>query len=130
MLGQRFYSQATAPLHIGDPENEAQRAFKGYELKDKIPTFIYTVGDVEVRERITALEGGLGIVRTFELDPGGKPVYFEATDEANVTLSASSGQFEGMAVPKSFKSPEKVAGQVLRIDAKGKLNFAVVVRAK
>jgi hypothetical protein len=127
VLGQRFYSQAIAPLHVGDPENEAPRAFKGYELKDKIPTFIYTIGDAEVRERITALEGGVGIVRTFELEPGNKPVYLQITEEPNVTWSLPK---EAVPVSKSFKSPEKVAGQVLRIDRKGKVTFSVMVRAK
>jgi mono/diheme cytochrome c family protein len=127
ILGQRFYSQATTPLHIGEPEKEAPRAFKGYELKDKIPTFIYTIGDVEVRERITALEGGVGIVRTFELEPGDKPVYLEVTDEPNVKWSIPK---EAVQVTKSFKSPEKVAGEVLRIDRKGKVTFSVTVRAK
>jgi hypothetical protein len=131
VLGQRFYSQAAVPIHIGDPDADAKRTFKGYELHDKIPTFIYTVGDVEVRERITALEGGVGIIRMFELDPGNRPVYFEATDDPNVTLSVANGQFKAQPVRKSFKSAEKAPGQVIELPATGgKLTFAVTIRPK
>jgi len=130
VLGQRFYSQATPPIRIGDSETDSPRVFKGYELREKIPTFIYTVGGAEVRERITALDGGVGIVRTFEVEAGDKPVYFVASDEGNVALTASNGTFAAAQVRKTFKSPEKVGGQVLRVEGKGKVTFAITVRAK
>jgi hypothetical protein len=130
VLGQRFYSQATFPIRIGDPDADAPRVFKGYELKDKIPTFIYTVGGVEVRERITAAVPGVGIVRTFELDPGDKTVYFAATDEANTTLLIPNGQPKSAQVQKSFKSPDKAPGQLVAFPPAGKLTFAVTVRVK
>jgi mono/diheme cytochrome c family protein len=130
ILGQRFYSQAIAPLRIGDADKDSPRVFKGYELKEKIPTFIYTVGGVEVRERITALENGVGIVRTFELDPGNKTVYFEATDQAEATISIANGQPKAMPVQKSFNSTDKVAGQVVEFPPAGRLTIAVTIRAK
>jgi mono/diheme cytochrome c family protein len=130
VLGQRFYGQAIAPLHIGTADSDAPRAFKGYALREKIPTFSYTIGDVEVDERITALADGSGIVRTFELDAGGKPVYFTASDDANVTLSASAGEFKAGQVLKSFKGTEKTAGQILEIKGNGKVSLSVTIRAK
>jgi mono/diheme cytochrome c family protein len=130
VLGKRFYSQAVAPLRIGDAEVDAPRVFKGYELKERIPTFIYTVGGVEVRERITAVESGVGIIRTFELDPGNRTVYFQASDEANATLSIANGQFKATPVRKSIGSADKVAGQVIEFPPAGKLTFAVTIRAK
>ncbi len=130
VLGRRFYSQTAAPLHIGRPDSDEPRVFKGYELKDKIPTFIYTIGGVEVRERITALPNSDGIIRTFELDPAGKPVYFTAADDSNVTLSINNGQFKPGQVQKSFKSPDKTAGQIAELPSAGKLTFAVTIKAK
>ena len=130
ILGPRFYSQATTPLHIGAADADESRAFKGYELKDKIPTFIYTVGGVEVRERITALEGGVGIIRTFELDPVNKPVFFTATDDPSTSLSIANGQFKAAQVQKSFKLTDKVAGQIVEFPYAGKLTFVVTIRAK
>jgi mono/diheme cytochrome c family protein len=130
VLGKRFYSQATPPIHIGSPDSNEPRVFKGYELKDKIPTFTYTIGDVEVRERITPLPTGDGIVRTFELDPNNKPVYFTATDDPSVTLTINNGQFKPAQVQKSFKSPDKAAGQIAELPSAGKLTFAVTIRAK
>ena len=124
------HSQAAPPIHIGSPDSNEPRVFKGYELKDKIPTFTYTIGDVEVHERITPLPTGDGIVRTFELDPDNKPVYFTATDDPSVTLSVTNGQFKPAQVQKSFKSPDKGPGQIIEFPAAGKLTFAVTIRPK
>jgi hypothetical protein len=131
VLGQRFYSQATPAIHIGSADADGPRVFKGYELKEKIPTFIYTVGDAEVRERITATADGGGIVRTFEVESGGKPVFFTASDEAGVALSASAGEFKAGQVGKGFMG-EKVAGRVLEVAPAGggKVSFSVTVKAK
>jgi len=85
---------------------------------------------VEVRERITALESGVGIIRTFELDPGNRTVYFQASDEAHATLSIANGQFKATPVRKSIGSADKVAGQVIEFPPAGKLTFAVTIRAK
>src|SRR6185503_14057303 len=53
VLGQRFYDQSIAPIRIGTADTDGPREFKGYELKDGIPTFMYTVAGAQVRERIT-----------------------------------------------------------------------------
>jgi mono/diheme cytochrome c family protein len=123
ILGKRFYSQAVAPLRVGEADKDSPRVFKGYELKEKIPTFIYTVGGVEVRERITAMENGEGIVRTFEYEAGDKPVYFVVSDVPGVTLTLPK---EAVPVPKLATG----SGQVLQIAGKGKVTFSVVVKAK
>jgi mono/diheme cytochrome c family protein len=132
VLGQRFYGQAINPIRIGAPDNDAPRAFKGYELKDKIPTFLYTIGDAEVRERITALaEGkGVGIVRTFEIEANNQPVYFVACDESGTTLIPSTGTFKSPQVQKSFKSPDKAQGQVLELSPANKIVFSVIILTK
>jgi mono/diheme cytochrome c family protein len=129
ILGQRFYSQAANPIHIGSPDSDEPRVFKAYELKDKIPTFTYTVGGVEVRERITAMENGVGIVRNFEVDSNDKPVYFTAVDDPGTTLSITNAQFKPGQVQKSFKSADKTAGQIAEFPA-GKVTFAVTIKAK
>jgi hypothetical protein len=123
ILGKRFYSQAVAPLRVGEADKDSPRVFKGYELKEKIPTFIYRVGDAEVRERITALQNGEGIVRTFEYEAGDKPVYFVVSDVPGVTLTLPK---EAVPVPKLATG----SGQVLQIAGKGKVTFSVVVKAK
>jgi hypothetical protein len=130
-LGQRFYSQTTAPLRIGSVDADAPRTYEGYELKEKFPTFIYRVGDAEVRERITPLpEGqGVGIVRTFEVEPHGKTVYYVASDDTTVTLTASTGKFEPADVAASFKSPEKKPGKVLELPGGEKVTFSVTIKA-
>jgi mono/diheme cytochrome c family protein len=130
VLGERFYAQAAPPIRIGDLDGAAPRRFEGYELKEKIPTFLYRVGDAEVRERITALPDGegVGIVRTFEIEPHGKKVYYVATDEPKVPLTPSVGKFEAAQVPGSFKSPDKKPGRVLEIPAAEKVTFSVIIK--
>jgi hypothetical protein len=129
VLGQRFYGQAINPIRIGSPDSDAPRAFKGYELKDKIPTFFYTIGDIEVRERITALpeDKGVGIVRTFEIEASNQPVYFVAADDSSVILTPSTGTFKPAQVQKSFKSPDKAQGQILELPAANKISFSVTI---
>jgi hypothetical protein len=132
ILGQRFYGQAVSPIHIGSAEADGPRVFKGYELKGRIPTFSYTVGDVEVKERITATPDGAGIVRTFDVESGGKAVFFTASDEAGVTLAASVGEFKPGQVVKNVKgAAERVPGQMLEVaPVGGKAAFSVTVKVK
>jgi mono/diheme cytochrome c family protein len=132
ILGQRFYGQGINPIRIGSPDNDAPRAFKGYELKDKIPTFLYTIGDTEVRERITALpeDKGVGIVRTFEIEANNQPVYFLAIDEPRITLTPSTSSFKPVQVQKTFKSPDRVQGQILELPPANRTTFSITIRTK
>jgi hypothetical protein len=125
ILGQRFYTQTTPPIRIGSPDADLPRTFKGYELQDKIPTFIYQVGDAQIRERITALPNSQapGLVRTFEIEnPTNKPIYFLAADEKGITLSSSTGAFKPTMVQKS-------PGQLLELPATNNLTFSVTIKA-
>jgi mono/diheme cytochrome c family protein len=132
VLGKRFYSPQTNPLRLGSPDDSTPAVFKGYDLKDRIPTFLYSIGDVEVRERITATGEGrtATLIRTFELDPAGKPVFVAVADEPTVTISPSQGQFKPAEVLKSYKSPEKTAGQILELPGTGKLTFSLTIKPK
>jgi mono/diheme cytochrome c family protein len=126
ILGQRFYSSTTPPILLGSPDADLPRTFKGYELKDNIPTFVYTVGDAQIRERITALpEGqGTGLLRTFEIEnPTGKPLYFLAPDQPGITLSSSSGPFKSTVI-------QKTPAHLLELPATNQLTFSVTIRSK
>jgi hypothetical protein len=131
ILGQRFLTQAAPNLHLGSPDADLPRTFKGYELKDKIPTFLYTVGNALVRERITSLpEGqGPGLVRTFEIsNTYGQPIFFAAPDDPTLTLSSTAGPFKRAIVQKSFKSDDKAPGQLVALPPGEKVTFSVTIR--
>jgi hypothetical protein len=125
VLGRRFYATSVFPLRIGDSDEAPKVEFLGYALVKGQPQFTYRVGDVEVRETITApprAQKELGLVRTFELDSGGKPVTFIAEDVPNASYASSAGQFEAAKV-------QNVAARMLKLPA-GKLSFSVTITMK
>lgn len=133
ILGQCFLTQAAPNLRVGTPDADVPRTFQGYELKDKIPTFLYKVGDAEIRERITALpeSQGPGLIRTFEItNTHSQPLYFTAPDDPTLTLTSPAGPFKPAKVQKSFKSDDKSPGQILALPAGEKFTFSVTIRAK
>jgi hypothetical protein len=132
-LGQRFFSAQTNPIRLGSSgDADVPRTFKGYELKEGVPTFHYTVGAADVFERVTAAEGG-GVTRTFEIEPGGARSVFFVTpaDEPAAVVTSPAGEFKPGQTIKSYKPPlEQIPAKVLELPASGKLTFAVTVRPK
>ncbi len=65
IVGGVFFREGPAPIRVGDRDRIPQRKFRGYRLVDHEPEFRYELDGMEVRERISATEGG--IVRKFHL---------------------------------------------------------------
>lgn len=126
ILGKRFYRNSIHPLRIGDTEEPVAREFLGYSIVEGKPQFLYRVGDVEVREMIAAPEKQLGLVRTFELDSGNKPVTLSVVDEADVTYSVANGELQAEQV---MSANGKVPGHVLK-SAGGKLKLTITAIVK
>ena len=122
VLGKRFYTENAFPLHIGESEGEAARAFVGYVFDGGKPQFIYRVGDVEIHETIAAPEKDLGLVRTFAFDSGGKSVTFSAIDEPGTTYASSAGEWQAEQVGDK-------PGRVLKLPG-GKQKFSVTITVK
>ena len=129
VLGKRFYTNAIFPFRNGDFGAEPAPEFQGYSLVNHMPQFSYRLGDGEVRETIMALEKGLGLVRAFEMDSGGKPISFIAIDEPGVSYASSSGSFEPMeiTVPGTH---QKVPGRILKLKGGSAVKFSVTITAK
>ena len=126
VLGKRFYTNSIYPLRIGDSEEPATREFMGYSIVEGKPQFVYRIGEVEVREVITTPEKQLGLVRTFELDSGDKPVTLSVVDEPGVTYSAMGGELEPAQVTTAKGT---VAGRILK-SAGGKLKLSITLTVK
>ncbi|MEW6304877.1 MAG: c-type cytochrome [Verrucomicrobiota bacterium] len=94
ILGVKFY---TAPdshsLRIGDPGKEPAVRFKGYQLINKIPEFMYELDGVLVRELIAKAPTGRGLARKFTLSAPGKDVWYVAGAARDVTLTSTAGKF-------------------------------------
>ncbi len=97
-LGERYYIAPEGfPLRIGDPGRDPARVrFRAYQLRGKIPTFIYEVDGAVVRETITPLSSGRGLERVFEMRgaPAGD-VWFVPGPRAGVEITARGGAVDG-----------------------------------
>lgn len=95
VLGAIYYTAPEwLPLRLGNPDAEPQARFKGYQLVQGIPEFLYTLNGVPVRERITAASGASGLLRSFELGPTEQEVWFLAGDPGGLKITCSAGAFE------------------------------------
>jgi len=104
---------------VGSVEGAPKIEFKAYALNKKIPEFVYVVDGVQVTERITPLEKGIGMVRSFEIDSGNQPVFFTTPDDSMLKITSDKGSFE------------KTKGQiVLKLDAAPKVRFSVTISVK
>ncbi len=94
-----FRERGEAPLRIGDPTRKAETRLVGYELGEDRIEFIYTVGDVEVREQIRPRDGG-GLVRHFRLSRASGPVWYlpGATEGAEISVRAGVPDAGGFRV--------------------------------
>jgi mono/diheme cytochrome c family protein len=76
VVGEIFYKSDTFPLRVGDPQRIPARRFRGYRLVEEYPEFRYEVDGIEVNERISAGENGLGLTRYFTFGRVDRPMWF------------------------------------------------------
>lgn len=96
VIGNVWYrSKANFPWRIGSSDSIPNAQFKGYRLvQGGYPEFHYQIGDADVRELITAREGGPGLVRTFEITTT-STLRFITDPEGGANFAASAGQMRG-----------------------------------
>src|SRR5258706_13085652 len=119
-VGRVFYTAGEGPaIRVGSVEANPKVEFKAYALNKKIPEFVYVVDGVQVTERVTPLEKGIGIVRRFEINSPSQPVFFTTPEDSTLNITADKGAFE------------KSKGQLgLKVDAAAKLRFSVTISVK
>jgi mono/diheme cytochrome c family protein len=122
--GRRFYATSTFPLRLGDSAaDQPKPRFEGYVLVAGRPTFVYRLGEIEVRESITAPprdQKDPGLIRTFELDTAGKPLTITLPDAPNLAYATSSGTIESGDSDKTH---------VVRLPA-GKIKVSITITVK
>lgn len=82
-------AQLVFPLRVGSGTKAPVVLFKGYRLINRYPEFRYVVDGVTVRELITPLPGGRGLVRQFSLDPARQAVTFVADEQPGLSYKAA-----------------------------------------
>ncbi|MEM7013196.1 MAG: hypothetical protein AAF585_17125, partial [Verrucomicrobiota bacterium] len=89
-----FYDTAEAPdFPIRIEGVDDSPAFRGYRLVEGYPEFRYRFGQHEIRELIKASDDGLGIVRTFSVEPA-TAISFHLTPDENAKISSSAGKID------------------------------------
>jgi hypothetical protein len=75
LLGNIVYrEEGFFPLRVGDPQNGVEFVFKGYRVTGNAIEFRYEIDRHRVREEVTALPDGSGLLRRFRIEgaaPGG-----------------------------------------------------------
>lgn len=98
LFGETFYTEkAWQPLRAGSPDDPGTLRFRGYTLKAGVPEFHYQVGGRDVFETITALEGGEGVVRTFRVGPGTRPLWVNFEDQSGASVMTRGLERDGRA---------------------------------
>jgi hypothetical protein len=68
LLGNVVYrEEGFFPLRLGDPQNGVEFVFKGYHLAGNAIEFRYEINRHRVREEVTALPDGSGLLRRFRI---------------------------------------------------------------
>lgn len=82
--GKVRYTETT-PLFPGTP------SFKGYEIKNKLPVFHYTIGGIEISETFEALPDGKGFKR--HITSTSKPAVPESDGKAKLSIEGTASDF-------------------------------------
>jgi hypothetical protein len=115
-VGRAFYTTTGPPIHIANLDREPKLEFKGYSIANNIPEFTYTVDGRTVTERITPLEKGIGIVRTFKIDSQ-DPIFFTTPIDPALTITTDTGAFE-----------ESKGQLILKLDRPSRFSVTIAVK--
>ena len=96
--GQVFHTETTGPLNSDQPAK-----FLGYSMKDRLPTFKYKLGTLEVHERIEATDEGFQRIFTFKGDPSQITLNFEEHDQLG--YSSKTGSWNGPTLTAPTNAP-------------------------
>lgn len=133
VTGKRFWATDTPPLHVGAPEDpEPKPQFEGYTLDAQgLPTWLYRLGEVEVKETITATDKGYGIVRKFEVDAHGEPVTLRLVEHPQETeMYTSLPSIESTQLQPDPKKDAKLPALTAKLGDGSHITFTVTLLAK
>ncbi len=98
-----FKDNVTYPLRVGKPDKLPEVSFKGYNLTNRLPTFSYAIGDVEVKETLKSLPNETGLTRTFTFaKPTQQLLFFVTKTDDGITYKSSAGKWQNgtLTIPK------------------------------
>jgi mono/diheme cytochrome c family protein len=133
VMGKRFWATDTAPFHVGGPTDpQPKPQFEGYTLDAQgVPTWLYRIGEVEVKETITATEKGYGIVRKFDVDAHGEPVTLRLVEHPQETaMHCSLPSMESTQLQSDPKKDQKLPALTANLGDGSHITVTVTLTAK
>jgi hypothetical protein len=116
VVGNIYYRDAAGfPFRIGKADALPEVQYKGYQLIDRYPQFMYTIDHVMVKELIKPAENANGLIREFTVSNVKKPIYFMVAGADSLTITFSAGKFQH---------------GVLKLSPKEARNFKVTIAQK
>lgn len=95
VAGTIFYRDKTPfPLRLDKTRALPVVDYKGYRLVNRYPEFHYTIDGRDVYELLTPKADGTGLIRTFRLPQGRKPLWFCFDAGDGVRYEASAGRWQ------------------------------------
>ncbi|WP_428665398.1 plastocyanin/azurin family copper-binding protein [Runella sp.] len=98
-----FKDNVTYPLRVGKVDKLPKVSFKGYSLVNRLPTFNYTLDDIEVKETLKSLANEEGLTRIFTFTkPTVQLTYFVIKTDDGITYKSSTGKWQNdtLTLPK------------------------------
>ena len=122
IIGNKFYvAPKDFPISAGTTDSHKVQ-FKGYRKIDGHPEFHYTINDMDVYERISALPSGMGLMRHFRIPNAKQPIYINIGNghaEIDLLRNAAPRKISGNRVVK-LQANEAKAFTITHRHAHGK----------
>jgi len=100
VMGKMFWGTNVFPLRLLAVDKPPKAQFEGYEIQEHgVPRMLYAIGNVQVKEKITALPQEVGFVREFEIGPHDGPMEFVTSDKPNMIIKSSIGTLKPTTLP-------------------------------
>lgn len=96
LVGDIFYrnpvGNKSESIPIKPAKGPSEVRYRGYQLVDRYPEFMYSVGAVPIRELITPTPGKRGLVRRFTLSAATGVLKFQADEQPGIQYEARIGE--------------------------------------
>jgi len=95
--GEQFYRENTLvpAMHVGTDQSDSPYRYRGYRIKGDAVEFHYTVGGREIRETLRATSDGVGLVRSFQVEPGPGPLWLRLPPGIDAGISVEGARRDG-----------------------------------
>ncbi len=119
IVGVVFYREETDyPIKIGENKTMPKVDFKGYRMKNRYPTFLYSIDDIEVEERIVPTFDTPGFQRIFQLNNNQDFIWINIPEKEGISITVNQGKkySEGIIL-----SPNEAENFTITIQESGKV---------